>query len=120
MSDLLFDTISYFDYQESFYHAFITGLVSNAGYVVESNYENGLGRSDIVIKDRKNRRAVVIETKIVDSENKLASACDDALGQIQEKQYAIAVKKAGYTQVTSLGVAFYQKQCRVKIGSFLS
>jgi hypothetical protein len=117
ISDTLFDTISYHDYQESFYHAFLAGLLSRKGYQVESNYENGLGRSDIVIKDRKNRRAVVIETKIVDSENKLASACDDALGQIQEKQYAIAVKKAGYTQVTSLGVAFYQKQCRVKIGS---
>ena len=26
ISDLLFDTISYFDYKESFYHAFLTGL----------------------------------------------------------------------------------------------
>lgn len=29
ISDLLFDTISYYDYQESFYHAFLTGLFSN-------------------------------------------------------------------------------------------
>lgn len=93
---------------------------SKKGYKVESNYENGLGRSDIVVKDRKNRRAVVIEVKIVDSENRLVSACDDALRQIEEKQYAIAVKKTGYKQVISLGAAFYQKQCRVKMGSFLS
>ena len=39
LSDLLFDTISYHDYAESFYHAFVTGLVSSAGYIVESNYE---------------------------------------------------------------------------------
>lgn len=53
ISDLLFDTISYYDYRESFYHAFLTGLLSNAGYAVESNYENGLGCSDITVKDRK-------------------------------------------------------------------
>lgn len=116
ISDTLFDTISYHDYQESFYHAFLAGLLSRKGYKVESNYENGLGRSDIVIKDRKNRRAAVIETKIVGSENRLTSACDDALKQIDIKQYAAAVKKAGYKQVTSFGVAFYQKQCRVKKG----
>lgn len=46
ISDLLFTTISYHDYAESFYHAFMTGLFSYAGYVVESNKEHGLGRSD--------------------------------------------------------------------------
>lgn len=29
--DLLFDTISFHDYAESFYHAFVTGLVASAG-----------------------------------------------------------------------------------------
>lgn len=114
ISNTLFDTISYYDYQESFYHAFLAGLLSRKGYKVESNYENGLGRSDIVIKDRKNRRAVVIETKITDSESKLDLACNNALRQIAEKQYAIAIEKAGYKQVISLGIAFYQKQCCVK------
>ena len=71
LSDLLFDTISYHDYAESFYHAFVTGLVASAGYIVESNYENGLGRLDIVIKDRRNRRAAVIEAKIAANENEM-------------------------------------------------
>ncbi len=31
----------------------------------------GLGRSDIVIKDRRNRRAVVIEVEIDDGEEKM-------------------------------------------------
>ncbi len=114
LNDTLFDTISYHDYQESFYHAFLAGLLSRKGYKVESNYENGLERSDIVVKDRKNRRAAVIETKIADSENRLAAACEDALKQIGKKQYAAAVQKAGYRQVTSFGIAFYQKQCRVE------
>jgi len=114
ISDTLFDTISYHDYKESFYHAFLAGLLSQRNYKVESNYENGLGRSDIVVKDRRNRRAAVVEVKITDLEDKLSSACDDALKQIAEKQYAVAVEKAGYRQVSSFGIAFYQKQCQVK------
>ncbi len=50
--------------RKAFYHAFVVGLFANAGYIVESNYENGLGRSDLAIKDRKLRRAIVIELKI--------------------------------------------------------
>ncbi len=114
INDTLFDTISYHDYQESFYHAFLAGLLSRKGYKVESNYENGLGRSDIVIKDRKNRRAAVIETKITDSESRLISACEEALKQINKKQYAVSVQRAGYRQVISLGIAFYHKQCCVE------
>ena len=114
LSDLLFDTISYYDYRESFYHAFLTGLVSGAGYQVESNYENGLGRSDLVIKDRRNRRAAVIEAKWTDSEKKLERECENALQQIEDMQYAKKVEHSGYRQVHSLGIAFYQKQCLVK------
>ncbi len=115
LNDTLFDTISYHDYQESFYHAFLAGLLSGKGYKVESNYENGLGRPDLVIKDRKNRRAAVIETKIAKTEGGLTAACEDALRQIEKRQYASAVKKAGYRQVISLGIAFWQKQCYITI-----
>ncbi len=114
LSDLLFDTISYYDYRESFYHAFLTGLVSGAGYQVESNCENGLGRSDLVIRDRRNRRAVVIEAKWTDSEKKLEQECEEALRQIADRQYAKKVERSGYRQVLSLGIAFFKKQCLVR------
>lgn len=111
---MLFDTISYHDYKESFYHTFITGLVSNAGFQVESNYENGLGRSDIVIKDRKNRRAVVIEAKWADSETHLERECNNALNQINKIQYAVKLEHSGYKSVGKLGISFWQKMCMVK------
>ena len=114
LSDLLFDTISYHDYAESFYHAFVTGLVSSAGYIVESNYENGLGRSDIVIKDRRNRRAAVIEIKIATTEDKMEKECQDALKQIEEKQYARKIERSGFRKVISYGVTFCKKECLVK------
>lgn len=114
ISDILFDTISYHDYRESFYHAFLTGLFSKAGYQVASNYENGLGRSDIVIKDRKNRQAAVIEAKVADSESRMESECVEALRQIEERQYARTLERSGYRRVTRLGICFWQKQCLVR------
>lgn len=114
LSNLLFDTISYHDYRESFYHAFLAGLFSNAGHQVESNYENGLGRSDLVIKDHKNRRAAVIEAKRAEVESQLEAECHDALRQIEEKQYARRIERLGFQKVEKFGIAFFQKTCFVK------
>ncbi len=116
ISELLFGTISYYDYTESFYHAFITGLFSNAGYRVESNYENGLGRSDLVVKDRRNRRAVILEAKRAGYEEELEKECEEGLMQIEEKQYARKVQSDGYQKVVRLGIAFFRKKCLVKRG----
>lgn len=116
LSDLLFDTISYHDYSESFYHAFLTGLFSGTEYVVESNYENGLGRADLLIKDRSNRRAAVIEAKIARCEDRLEAECDEALKQIEKRQYAHRVERAGYRSIVRFGMAFYRKSCVVKSG----
>ena len=114
MTRLLRKTISYHDYRESYYHAFTVGLLSNAGYKVESNYECGLGRSDIVVKDRRNRRALVIEIKWTDSESSLEKACESALRQVESKQYAKSVEQAGYRTVIRLAMAFWKKQCLVR------
>ena len=39
MNKLLRKTISYHDYKEDFYHAFLAGIFAGAGYTVESNRE---------------------------------------------------------------------------------
>ena len=41
MNKLLRKTISYHDYKEDFYHAFLAGIFAGAGYMVESNKEHG-------------------------------------------------------------------------------
>ena len=79
ISDILFDTISFHDYAESYYHAFLAGLLSQAGYIVESNYENGLGRTDITLKDRKNRRAIIIEAKVAKSLETMFQSCQGCI-----------------------------------------
>lgn len=112
MTDFLFDTISFHDYHEDYYHAFITGIFVGLGYGVKSNHEQGLGRTDITLTDKRNRRALVIEAKKSDSEGQMEKDCDDALDQIVEKKYAEGLK--GYRQIECYGISFFQKSALVK------
>ena len=112
LSDFLFDTISYHDYHEDYYHAFLTGIFIGLGYGVKSNHEQGLGRTDITLTDKKNRRALVIEAKKSGSEAAMQADCDEALRQIVTKQYAEALK--GYKQIECYGISFFQKSALVK------
>ena len=113
VSDLLWKTISYNDYHEDYYHAFLSGAFVGMGYEVESNKEKGLGRPDILLKDEDNRRAIIIEAKKSDKEADLDKDCDEAIGQIVTKKYAEGLY--GYEQVLCYGAAFFQKQARVKL-----
>ncbi len=113
ISDILFSTISYHDYQESYYHAFIAGLFSGAGYIVESNYEYGTGRPDIVVKDKKNRRAIVIEIKNVNDLSALEKGCGATIRQIREQKYTKKIEQ-DYRTVLCYGAAFYKKTCMIR------
>lgn len=113
ISDLLFNTISYFDYAEKFYHAFLAGLLVNKKYKVDSNYETGLGRSDIVIKDSRNRKAAILELKFSKDENKIMELCNEALEQIKTRRYVDVVRNEGYREILEYGVTFYKKGCVV-------
>ena len=63
MNILLRRTISYHDYKEDFYHAFLAGIFTGAGYMVDSNKEHGEGRSDVVVYDPVNGRVAIFEAK---------------------------------------------------------
>ena len=113
LSDFLWDTISYHDYHEDYYHAFMAGLFVGLGYSVDSNKESGLGRFDIRVKDRKNRRAMLIEAKKADSAAQMDAACDEALRQIVDKGYAKRIEP-GYEKIICYGIAFFQKTAMIK------
>ncbi|MDE6055975.1 MAG: PD-(D/E)XK nuclease domain-containing protein, partial [Lachnospiraceae bacterium] len=87
ISDLLWYTISYNDYHETYYHAFLAGIFVGRGYNVESNKENGLGRPDLLIKDKSNRRASIIEAKRSNKESDVDMDCDKAIEQIVREKY---------------------------------
>lgn len=112
ISDLLWYTISYNDYHEDYYHAFLAGIFVGRGYNVESNKENGLGRPDILLKDKRNRRAIIIEAKRSKKESDMDKDCDKALDQIITGKYAKGL--CGYTQIHCYGISFVKKQAKVK------
>ena len=110
---LLRKTISYHDYKEDFYHAFLAGILASFHYSVESNREHGEGRSDIVVYDEENSRVVIFEAKVAKSPEELPAACDAALHQIEARRYAEDFQDE-YDEILCYGIAFYKKRCLVK------
>ncbi len=111
-TDILFDTISYHDYHENYYHAFLTGLISGLGYAVKSNLENGLGRSDIDVKDKKRRRAMLLEAKKSENEEDMEKDALMGTQQILDREYMKGLE--GYESVVCYGISFYKKKALVK------
>ena len=113
ISGLLWDTISYNDYHEDYYHAFLAGVFVGRGYSVDSNKEKGLGRPDILLKDKKRRRAIIIEAKKSDKESDMDKDCREAIKQIETRKYVDGLK--GYEEIICYGAAFFQKQVKLKL-----
>lgn len=108
------------DKSESFYHAFVLGMLVNLDkdYEVRSNRESGYGRYDVMIipKDRK-KRGIIIEFKKA-SEFKgesLEDAVNEALCQIEERKYDGELKSLGIKDIIKIGIAFKGKM--VKLGT---
>ena len=114
----LTNTISCFDEQENYYHGFVTGLVSGFnGYMVVSNRESGNGRFGLVVKQRSRwHHAAILEFKVVEKYNQMTKACEDALKQIEEKDYEASLRDEQYENIAKLGICFCRKRCRVKSG----
>ena len=113
ISQYLFETISYYDYKEDYYHAFLAGLLSGTPYTVKSNRETGTGRADIIVLDRSGRNAAVLEVKRAHSYEDLEKMSDQAISQLEARCYGSELQ--GYSKVIGYGVAFYQKQALVKV-----
>ena len=113
MNRLLRKTISYHDYKEDFYHAFLAGIFTGAGYVVESNKEHGEGRSDVVVHDSENGRVAIFETKYSKLMENMDRDCDKALQQIRKRMYAEEYEE-DYDQIFCYGISFFRKRCLVR------
>ena len=113
MNALLRRTISYHDYREDFYHAFLAGIFTGAGYMVDSNKEHGEGRSDVVVYDPVNARVAIFEAKYTKTLENMKRECDMALQQIDDRMYA-AEYEDDYDQILCYGISFFRKRCMVK------
>lgn len=113
LNELLRKTISYHDYKEDFYHAFLAGIFTGAGYSVDSNRERGEGRSDVVVRNSSKGRVALFEAKYAKTLDGLEASCEAALQQIEDRQYAKDFAD-DYDDILCYGIAFYKKRCLVK------
>ena len=118
VSEKLMAAISYYDYDEHYYHGFMTGLLSGmGGYDVISNRESGEGRPDIILREQKFRgRAFLLELKIAASFPQMENVCLNALEQIKDRKYEEGLLNEGYQIAGKYGVSFFRKGCLVMKG----
>ena len=103
--------------RENFYHGLLIGILGSQGaWKATSNKESGDGFNDILIEVNEDdlRIGMVLELKYSKTENALDKECDDALQQIEDKNYDQELREKGYTKILKYGIAFYHKKCRVK------
>ena len=112
ISSYLRQTISTYDFHENFYHAFLAGLLSGAGYTVRSNRESGEGRPDIILLDRKAGTAAVFELKRAESLDSMEASADEALCQLKDKEYGNDL--VDYDRIIGFGISFYRKRALVR------
>lgn len=102
---------------ERFYHGFVLGLMVDLAdrYHITSNRESGFGRYDVMLEPkRKEDPAFVLEFKVHNpaKESSLEETADNALKQIDTKQYDTMLMVKGITaeRISHLGLAFEGKK----------
>ena len=112
LSGYLFRTISYHDYSEEYYHAFLAGLFSASEYTIKSNMETGEGRSDILIMDTDNKRMAIFEFKIIHDLKELDSVMQKAVSQISSRRYGDDLSSY-FSEIHKAAIVFFKKRAFV-------
>ena len=112
---ILLENVSVHDaaYPETFYHGMMLGfsLLLDGRYEIESNKESGYGRFDLVfIPKDKDKAGVIMEFKKAQSEDALDAKAEEALKQIEDKEYMTAFAKRGIQKIWKYGIAFCGKK----------
>ena len=105
---------------ENYYHGYLNGLFSNCSVnffsEYHSNYESGDGYADIVFKSKREDKVVIIEIKSANVGDDLIALSNDALSQIESKNYATPfMDKQMVRTIYAYGIAFSGKNCFISV-----
>lgn len=119
LQNYLYQTISFFDTSaESFYQGLLAGFLAlmDDCYRITSNRESGDGRYDFQLYPRESHLpGILIEVKISEksSDDQLLARAEQALKQINEKNYARNMKQDGISPIFQYGIAFSGKHVKI-------
>ena len=110
---------SHFDFkqEEANYHLFILGMLIQLKreYKVKSNLETGYGRTDVlVLPYDKNKLGFVFEFKVSKNIEELETKAEEALKQIDEKNYEMIMQDEKIEHYFKIGISFYKKDLAIK------
>jgi len=109
---------------ENFYHGLVLGLLAenSRDYILTSNRESGYGRYDVVMEPKDaGKPTVIMEFKVLNArrgEKTLEDTAENALKQIEEKQYEAGLLNRGIPSenILKYGFAFQGKECLIRKG----
>ena len=108
--------MSYMDTGEDLYQGYLLGVFSvflnNKKYIVDSNRESGMGRFDLMIKDKIFNIGIVIELKITKGD--MEEMAIKGLNQIEEKEYYMDLVRDGYKDIRKIAIVFKGKKCCIR------
>jgi hypothetical protein len=100
-------------YPEAFYHGLMLGFTASLdrkAYDIKSNRESGYGRYDLAIIPTDPQKLVILMEFKAAEENNLQQTAEQALQQIDEKQYAAEFLTRGLNKVLKIGISFCGKK----------
>ena len=100
------------DHFDGYLQCLFSLFLNNKKYIVDSNRELGMGRFDLMIKDKIYKLGIVIELKITkDDMEKMAIK---GLNQIEEKEYYMDLVRDGYKDIRKIVIVFKGKKCCIR------
>lgn len=117
LNDIMLETISSMDEHENYYHGLVAGLLTGIkGYITKSNRESGKGRCDLFVKPVSRRKeAFIVEFKVTKKLVELEGKAEEALAQIEDRNYERELRDDNYSIISRYGIAFCGKECMVRL-----